>query len=131
MRVGIVAPNYYPVERGNAVTVRRIDSHLRLLGCEVQVFPVDHMSGEKLLAAVKQFGPQLLHAFHGYHGGRMAQALAGSLALPYLVTLTGTDVYQALSDQRALETHGALRGAAGLVAFHSCVKRRLAEHLPS
>jgi L-malate glycosyltransferase len=131
MRVGIIAPNYYPIESGNAVTVRRIERHLKLLGCEVQVFPVDQLSGDKLLAGLKGFEPQLLHAFHGYHGGRMAHALAQALAIPYLVTLTGTDVYQALSDQRSLEIHGALRGAARLVAFHACVKRRLAGHLPS
>ena len=131
MRVGIIAPNYYPVETGNAVTVRRVERHLRGLGCEVQVFPVDKLSGEKLLEGLKRFAPHLLHAFHGYHGGRMAHALAQSLGIPYLVTLTGTDVYQALSDQRSLETHVALRGAAGLVAFHACVKRRLAEHLPT
>jgi len=37
MRVGIIAPNYYPVESGNAVTVRRIERQLKQLGCEVQV----------------------------------------------------------------------------------------------
>ena len=131
MRIAIMAPNYYPVETGNAVTVRRIEQHLRLLGCEVQVFPVDQLPGDKLLSGVKKFAPQLLHAFHGYLGGRMALALAQSLALPYLVTLTGTDVYQALSDQRKPEVHAVLRGAARLVAFHACVKRRLAVHLPS
>jgi L-malate glycosyltransferase len=131
MRVAMIAPNYYPAENGNAVTVRRIERHLRLLGCEVQVFPVDRMAGEELLAGVRAFAPQLLHAFHGYHGGRMAHALAQELALPYLVTLTGTDVYQALADQRSFETHGALKGAARLVAFHACVKRRLGEHLPT
>ena len=131
MRVGIIAPNYYPVESGNAVTVRRIERHLQALGCEVRVFPVDQISGEEILEGLKRFAPQLLHAFHGYYGGRMAHALAQSLAVPYLVTLTGTDVYQALSDQRSLEIHGALRGASRLVAFHACVKRRLAEHLPS
>lgn len=131
MRVGILAPNYYPGKSGNAVTVRRIERHLRLLGCEVQVFAVDQLSGERLAAGVKEFAPQLLHAFHGYHGGRMANVIAQSLALPYLVTLTGTDVYLAISDQRSHETHGALRGAARLVAFHPSIKRRLAEHLPS
>ena len=131
MRVCIIAPNYYPAENGNAVTVRRIERHLRFLGCEVQVLPVDRMAGEELLAGVKSFAPQLLHAFHGYHGGRMAHALAGELGIPYLVTLTGTDVYQALDDHRSFDTHAALRGAARLVAFHAYVKRRLAEHLPS
>jgi len=131
MRVCMIAPHYFPAENGNAVTVRRIERHLRLLGCEVRVFPVDRMSGEELLAGVRDFAPQLLHAFHGYHGGRMAHAIAQQLALPYLVTLTGTDVYQALEDQRSFDTHAALRGAARLVAFHAYVKRRLAEHLPS
>jgi glycosyltransferase involved in cell wall biosynthesis len=131
MRVGILAPHYYPVEGGNAVTVRRIERQLRSLGCEVQVFPVDQLTGEQLLAGVKGLVPQLLHAFHGYHCGRRAQALNQALGVPYLVTLTGTDVYQALSDQRSLELHGALRGATRLVAFHHCVKHRLAEHLPS
>ncbi|MBU5635187.1 GPMC system family 4 glycosyltransferase [Geomonas sp. Red69] len=131
MRVGIIAPNYYPAETGNAVTVRRIEAQLRLLGCEVRVFPVERLPGERLQAAVAEFAPQILHAFHAYHGGRVAYALSKSLGLPYLITLTGTDIYQALCDQRGLEMHGALRGAARLVAFHACVKKRLGEHLSS
>ncbi|HBA87617.1 MAG TPA: glycoside hydrolase [Geobacter sp.] len=131
MRVGIIAPNYYSEETGNAVTVRRIERQLRLLGCELRIFPVDRLAGERLLAEIKDFAPNILHAFHAYHGGRMAHAISLSLGLPYLITLTGTDIYQALCDQRGMEMHGALRGAARLVAFHSCVKRRLADHLPS
>jgi L-malate glycosyltransferase len=131
MRVGILAPNYYQTETGNAITVRRIERHLGLLGCEVRVFPVDQLSGEKLLSELRAFAPQLLHGFHGYLGGRAALALAGTLGLPYLVTLTGTDVYQALVDQRSHDTHAALRGAARLIAFHTSVKKRLAEHLPT
>ncbi|WP_318248647.1 GPMC system family 4 glycosyltransferase [Geomonas subterranea] len=131
MRVGIIAPNYYPAETGNAVTVRRIERQLRLLGCDVRVFPVGRLAGERLQAAVEEFSPQLLHAFHAYHGGRVAHALSTALGIPYLITLTGTDVYQALCDQRGLEMHRALRCAARLVAFHACVKKRLGEHLPS
>jgi L-malate glycosyltransferase len=131
MRVALIAPKYYPVETGNAVTVRRIERHLRLLGCEVQVFPMDQLAGEQLLEGVKRFAPQLLHTFHGYQGGRMTHALSQTLSIPYLVTLTGTDVYQALADQRRRETHGALKGAARLVVFHASVKRSLAEHIPS
>lgn len=129
MRVAIIAPNYYPAETGNAVTVRRIERQLRRLGCELQVFPVDHVSGDKMLYGIKEFEPQLLHAFHGYHGGRVVHALSRSLEVPYLITLTGTDVYQALCDQRGFEMHAPLRGASRLVAFHGCVRKRLAEHL--
>jgi L-malate glycosyltransferase len=131
MRVAILAPNYYQTETGNAVTVRRIERHLKLLGCDLRVFPLDQFTGEQLLSELRAFAPQLLHAFHGYHGGRAAHALAESLGIPYLVTLTGTDVYQALSDQRSHDTHAALRGAARIVAFHGSVKKHLAEHLPT
>lgn len=130
MRVGFIAPNYYPEATGNAVTVRRIERHMRQLGCEVRVFAVDQMSGEQLQAGVKEFAPQLVHAFHGYLGGRKAHALSQSSGLPYLVTLTGTDVYHALCDHRSHEMREALRGALRLVAFHGCVKHRMAEHLP-
>lgn len=130
MRVGIIAPHYHHEKRGNAVTVRRIERYLRLLGCEVTVFPVE-LAGEALLAKAKEFAPQLLHAFHGYLGGRMAHAIGEKLAVPYLVTLTGSDVYESLTDQRSHDTHSALKGAARLVAFHAVIKRRLAEHLPS
>lgn len=131
MRVAIIAPNYISGKTGNAVTVRRIERHLTLLGCEVRVFAVEQLTAEKLLAAVKEFSPQLLHAFHGYLGGRMALAVSQALSIPYLVTITGTDVYQALTDLRSHETHLALRGAAAVVAFHSSIKRRLADHLPT
>ena len=131
MRIGIIAPNYYAEETGNAVTVRRIERQMRLLGCEVKVFPVDRLAGETLEAAVREFAPQILHAFHAYLGGRMTHALSKVLGLPYLVTFTGTDIYRSLCDQRNLELHGALRGASRLVAFHGCIKRRLAEHLPT
>ena len=131
MRVGIIAPNYYAEETGNAVTVRRIERQMRLLGCEVKVFPVDRLAGETLEAAVREFAPRILHAFHAYLGGRMTHELSKVLGLPYLVTFTGTDIYRSLCDQRNLELHGALRGASRLVAFHGCIKRRLAEHLPT
>lgn len=131
MRVGIIAPNYYAEETGNAVTVRRIERQMRLLGCEVKVFPVDRLVGETLQTGVREFAPQILHAFHAYLGGRMAHALSQMLRLPYLVTFTGTDIYKSLCDQRNMELHGALRGASRLVAFHGCIKRRLAEHLPT
>lgn len=131
MRVGIITPNYHREKSGNSVTVRRIARHLQLLGCELQVFPVEDWAGEELLSRVQAFAPQLLHAFHGYLGGRMARAVAQAMSIPYLVTLTGTDVYQALGDQHRHDTQQALKDAVRLVAFHTAVKRRLTEHCPT
>lgn len=131
MRVGIISPNYFAEETGNAVTVRRIERHLKALGCEVKVFATDRLGGEQLQAAVKEYAPDIVHAFHAYHGGRLACALARVLGVPYLVTFTGTDIYKALCDQRNMELHAALRGASRLVAFHGCIRHRLAEHMPT
>ncbi|HJV66514.1 MAG TPA: GPMC system family 4 glycosyltransferase [Geomonas sp.] len=131
MRVGIIAPNYHRDKSGNSVTVRRIARNLQLLGCEVQVFPVEELAGEALLSKVQAFAPRLLHAFHGYLGGRMARAVAQAMSIPYLITLTGTDIYQTLCDQRRHDTQLALKDAVRLVAFHTAVKRRLADHCPS
>ncbi|UFS72608.1 GPMC system family 4 glycosyltransferase [Geomonas sp. RF6] len=131
MRIALVAPNYFPPESGNAVTVRRIERSLATLGCEVQVFPTDYLAPEALLRSLQRFGPQLLHAFHGYSGGRVAHALSAETGIPYLITLTGSDIYQALEDQRSLEIHSLLRGAKRLVAFHGSIKQRLAVHMPT
>jgi glycosyltransferase involved in cell wall biosynthesis len=131
MRVALIAPNYYPAQSGNAITVRRIASQLKLLGCAAEVFSVDQLTSEQLYDGLKRFRPDLLHAFHGHRGGHVAHALAPELEIPYLITLTGSDVYEALADQRAHDTRNALRGAARLVVFHACVKRRVAEHLPT
>lgn len=113
------------------MTVRRIARSLTALGCEVDSFAIDQLSPEQLVDRVKRFRPELLHAFHGNRGGKVAHALSKELGLPYMVTITGSDVYEALSDLRAHETREALRGAVRVVAFHPCVKKRLAEHLPT
>jgi len=131
MRIALIAPNFFPLESGNAVTVRRIEDSLARLGVEAQVFPVDCLSCEELLASLQRFAPQLLHAFHGYSGGRVAHALCARLKIPYLITLTGTDIYEALTDRRAADMHTILRGARRIVTFHGSVKQRLAGHMPT
>ncbi|MBJ6726496.1 GPMC system family 4 glycosyltransferase [Geomesophilobacter sediminis] len=131
MRIAFIAPFYYPAQSGNAVTVRRIAAELERLGCAVEVFSIDQFSSEELVERLKRFRPDFLHAFHAYRGGRMAHALARELRLPFLITLTGTDVYQSLIDQHAFITREALQGAVRLVAFHPSIKRRVAEQLPT
>lgn len=130
MKVALVTPYYHPAVRGNAVTVHRIAACLALSGCEVQVFALDAASAEEIMAGIAAFAPDLLHAFHGYHGGRVAQQVARVTGLPYLVTITGTDLYEAAEGLRRSELHAVFREAAALVVFDRGMRKRLVDSFP-
>jgi glycosyltransferase involved in cell wall biosynthesis len=129
MKIALITPHYYPAVRGNAVTVRRIEKYLGRAGCEVAVFSLDALGAEDICTRIKGYGPDLIHGFHGCTGGRVACLIAEETGIPYIITLTGTDVYEALVDGRSEETRAILRQASRLVAFHASVKKRLVEHL--
>jgi L-malate glycosyltransferase len=131
MKIALLTPCYYPFVRGNSVTVRRIEKFLQAIGCEVRVFSLDVVTAEDTCKGVKQFAPDIIHAFHGFVSGRIARLISRSLKIPYIITLTGTDVYEALHDGRKEETVAALYDAAALVAFHKSIKSRLVEDFSS
>lgn len=131
MKIALITPHYYPAVRGNAVTVRRIVKYLALRGCEVRVYSSDAMSAEDIFSGIRQDAPELIHAIHGYTGGKIARLAAKGSGIPYIITLTGTDVYEALEDSRKMEVHVALRDAAALVAFHQSVKKKVADRFPT
>jgi glycosyltransferase involved in cell wall biosynthesis len=130
MKVALLTPCYYPFVRGNSVTVRRVESNLLACGCEVEVFPLDTTTAEDTLKRMKRFGADIIHAFHGFLGGRIARLIAGTLGKPYVITLTGSDVYEALQDSRRHDTVSALNDAASVIAFHESISSRLVEDLP-
>jgi glycosyltransferase involved in cell wall biosynthesis len=116
--------------RGNAITVRRIERHLATLDHEVRVWSLEEAAPERAVREIAAMAPDLVHAFHAHAGGRVALAVACRTGIPYLITLTGTDVYEALEDQRRSETREALAGARLLAVFHRSMGRRLEEHGP-
>ncbi len=130
MKIALITPCYYPFVRGNSVTVRRIEKSLVAEGCEVKVFSLDSITAEDILKKVNNFKPDILHAFHGYIGGRTARLIAGALGKPYIITLTGTDVYEALQDARREGTVSSLKDASAVVAFHETIEARLLEDSP-
>lgn len=131
MMIAMITPFYHPPVRGNAVTVRRIERHLAAAGHGVSVHSLDATPSEDILREIRQAPPDLIHAFHAWFGGRVARETARATGVPYLVTLTGSDVYEALEDGRREETLAVLRDAAAIVAFHKCVKCRVVDHHPS
>jgi glycosyltransferase involved in cell wall biosynthesis len=130
MKVALLTPCYYPFVRGNSVTVRRVESNLLACGCEVEVFPLDTTTAEDTLKGMKRFGADIIHAFHGFLGGRIARLIAGTLGIPYVITLTGSDVYEALQDSRRHDTISAMQNSAAVIAFHESISNRLVEDLP-
>lgn len=130
MKIALITPCYYPFVRGNAVTVRRIERSLADRGCEVSVFSLDSNTAEDIFKEVKLFKPDVLHAFHGFIGGRITRLIARIIGKPYVVTLTGTDVYEALQDSRREETVSSLREASAVVSFHESIETRLLEDIP-
>jgi glycosyltransferase involved in cell wall biosynthesis len=130
VRIAIVAPHYDRDTRGNGVTVRRIETSLRSTGCSVMVFlPVD-LEGEFLPDRVREFAPHCIHGFHALYGGRPARRLAAHLGVPYLVTLTGTDLYGVWNGTDRDELRTVLASAAALTVFHDTVRGRLLRSYP-
>jgi len=125
MRVAIVAPNYSWENRGNGVTVRRIERNLRAAGCDIAVFPPEEFDEDLLLQRVAGFAPDCIHAFHAWHGGRPAMELSSRLGVSFVVTITGTDVYCYWDDSSRDGLGRVLSAASGLVVFHDSVKERV------
>jgi len=96
----------------------------------VKVCSLDTQGAVKVSGCIHDFSPRVIHAFHAYHAGRVARLTAHGLGIPYIVTLTGSDVYEALHDFRKEETHAVLREASAVVAFAKSVKRRILELFP-
>jgi glycosyltransferase involved in cell wall biosynthesis len=125
MRVALITPYWRDAVRGNAVTVVRLAKQLRQLGCDLHIFSLDDMPGDQVVASVLNGNFDLCHAFHGYLGGSVARIIRAQGKVPFIVTLTGSDIYETLADDRRDETLANLESAAAVVAFHELVALRL------
>ncbi len=131
MKIAFITPYYHPPVRGNAVTVRRIAGSLAAAGCETAVYSLDALTAGDILREVLPASPDVIHGFHAFYGGRPAREIAAAAGVAYVVTITGSDVYEAMLDGRREETLAVLRDAAAIVVFDSSVKQRIAGHHPS
>ena len=130
MHVAILSPFSSGPTRGNVITVRRITDHLRLRGCRVSTLPLDAMTPTECHGLLKRDRPTLLHAFHAYHCGPVARELAEDVGIPYLITITGSDLFDPamIRDKAARQ---AMTGAAWLTCFDRQVAGYLKIALPS
>ncbi len=115
--------------RGNITSVQRIAKQLQLQGCRVQLIPLDTADRKQQIDQLLHDPPDLLHAFHAHYAGPAARAAAAGLSRPYLITLTGSDLFDpALRDHP--DTQLALTDAAAVICFDQLVAQQAVAHLP-
>lgn len=130
LKVALLTPYYFESARGNAVTVQRIERHLGEAGCNVKVFSLDDPLNEFQADSLRTFSPDLLHSFHALHCGTIAAEVSRELQLPYIITITGTDLYRGVEPVFTAEERPLFANAAALVAFHAAIGARLVTALP-
>lgn len=89
------------------------------------------LAAAALKDAVRSFAPDILHAFHAVRCGALVAQIAAELHLPYLITITGTELYRGGEQELSEEESLHLETAAALVAFHEIIGRRAATALPA
>lgn len=131
MRVGLITPFDFPSVRGNAITVRRVAEGLRHEGVTPLVLDLATLSEEDARSRLEEFSPELIHAFHAFLAGPVAQRLATQRGTPLIVTVTGTDANCDLVDpSRAHIVRNVLSRANAIVAFHEYIRRNVLGLLP-
>ena len=84
-----------------------------------------------VLTGVVAERPCLVHAFHALRSGPLAREASRRLAVPYVVTLTGTDANHDLEVAESAATVArVLAGAAAITVFHRSIASRVARTLP-
>lgn len=118
MRILLVAPHSLREPRGNTVTLARLAAGLRAAGAQVKLL------GPEQPAPRGHF--DVIHAFHANKAGPRALELAARTDAELVVTLTGTDVNEDLTDpERRIVVRRVLEQAAALVVFSAAGRARL------
>lgn len=129
MHIALFCPFSLGPTRGNITTVRRIAKHLRQLDYQISLITLDTPDRSEQLQRLATSSPDLLHAFHAYHAGPVTRATAHTLKTPYLITLTGSDLFDpALRDHPA--TGLAITDAAAVTCFDPLVAEQAVRCFP-
>ncbi len=96
MRVLIITPRQ-PRETGNRITAERYRRGLEEQGHRVLIVEVTE-DPAPLEVAIAAFRPDLAHLLHAFRSGVPWLASPAARQLPFVVTLTGTDIHQGIDD---------------------------------
>lgn len=128
MKVLIITPSYPPDITGNAITAQRLYSGLLDQGIEVRVLTI---GAKDIYREVKSFRPDLIHALHAKKSGSLAVDLSGQFRIPFVVTITGTDLNIDLFQLDSEEVVTALESARAVIVYSDLTRIRLSSRLPS
>jgi len=92
MKALLLTPTYFPQLTGNAVTVDRISKHLSQAGITFSVLNLSQLKKEQVIREALLFQPDIIHAFHAYKSGRIAQWVKKRAGSHLITTMTGTDL---------------------------------------
>lgn len=97
MKVIMVTPQYHQI-RGNTVTVKRISRGLHHIGMTTEIVSLTKEQPFPEIPA-----GDLVHGFNAHYFSEY-WLRRGSKSLPYIVTLTGTDLYQYLFNKQTKDS---------------------------
>lgn len=129
LHIALICPFSSGPGRGNLTSVRRIAAHLPATGCRITRINLDIMTPETWDTLLDRDRPDLLHAFHAYYAGPTARLASHHLGIPYLITITGSDLFDP-SVRNTSETRQAILAAAALTCFDPLVAEQLTVHFP-
>lgn len=129
IHVALICPFSTGPGRGNITTVQRIAHHLPSAGCRVTSISLDMVGVEAPNAVLERARPDLLHAFHAYYAGSTARTVSRILDIPYLITITGSDLFDS-SICNAPETRQTIIEADAVSCFDLLVAERLTKVFP-
>jgi glycosyltransferase involved in cell wall biosynthesis len=129
MRIALIFPYSIGPMRGNIITVRRIARFLCQSGVEILNLAVDVLSVSEMGRRIEEFQPDLIHCFHALYCGSITRSLAERFNLPYVITITGSDIHDPLLRNHPETTH-AITAAQAVVCFHNHDAEMLGRYFP-
>lgn len=129
MQIALFAPYSQGPIRGNITSVQRIARHLQMHGLQTDLISLDATDLPLRLQKLASTPPTLLHGFHAFHAGPFTRTTAQQLGVPYLITLTGSDLFDPnLRDHP--DTIRALGDATAVTCFDPLVAKLAMQAFP-
>jgi glycosyltransferase involved in cell wall biosynthesis len=95
----------------------------------VLVLPADIFSAAEMEQRLISFAPRLIHGFHAHYCGGLTRRLAERFNIPYVLTITGSDVHNTqLRDHP--DTVRAIEAAGAVICFHNSEAAELVRSYP-
>lgn len=129
MRILIVLPRQERAT-GNEVTAERHRAGLVALGHQVELARVAPDDAASLRAIAAAFAPDVVHLLHAYRSGR-PWLKAGLGGIPYVVTLTGTDINDGIATpEEGPIIRRVLAGAGKIISQNPLTVEHLRREFP-